>query len=66
MHIDALNRAENLAIKAGHAMLIEFDHRNQSPVVLLHVNHICRTYRIAEPAACAFLQIDIANHACVI
>jgi hypothetical protein len=66
MHIDALNGAKNLAIKAGHAMLVEFDHGNQPPVMLLHVNHIGRTYRIAQPAARAFLQIDIRNHACFI
>jgi hypothetical protein len=63
MNIDALYGAENFAIKASHAMLVEFDNGNESPVVLLHVNHICRAYRIAQGATGAFFEIDISNHA---
>lgn len=43
-------------------MLRIFDNRNQPAVVLLHVNDIGWADGIAQPAARAFVQIDVYDH----
>jgi hypothetical protein len=72
MDVDNLLRAENLAAKAGDAVLAKLDNRQQFGFDKalgqgldrrrLHVDDVRRTYIVANPATRTLCNLDIFDH----